>query len=456
MYAKYLFVIPTDSTVLPLCGDSCESRFSCPESKPIRDTLKKSLKKIVKIRGRLRYLLGCLSIIAFLTLSACQRDRQSESMPDEASPEKLGQGIRMDFLKGDLGSFLDHFKKISFKADQLNWSYAPKSFSVSKISPDLQTALMYADRNDMPHDMLIQNFHMIFYYLDKVRWDYKFNKTPIPVDVVKIINDFLNAKFRIDTRDKTRKILTLRSYSSLLRLINEIDDPALFSDELIARFSPLPFVKIKEILTRSIYDLVRTEFYKSYSFDEDLYNPAYQCQKYWAISPILKIDPLYATDLNRLNILAMEVHGLFADTEKNMYGELKDHLLCVETIEEAIGRSPDPISGVGITNKYLAYIVKTLWDYPFHGKACAPFRGVMATIPRGSGEQVDFCENNYKTVLDNLYLLYLINKFNVTGEVDIAIEDIPQRSINQRIMLDYERKLEKTITNSLPGKNGAS
>jgi len=385
-------------------------------------------------------------LITLILLIACN-NKSDKNYSSSRVVNNMPSDIYVDInrLQQDLSDFVTHFRNSNFKSNTISWKDGSESFPFLYKQSDQQVPLLFAERSGLPKGTLVNYFHQVYYYLDQVWIDKKYNSQPYPKDVLALIGDFLNGKFNLNKGDKIGTLLGVRTYSSILRLIEEIDDPRDLPAELTSKFGNIPLDRIKSILTKSAYDAVRIRFYELQSFDTKGYYPVFECRKYWGIAPIMKFDERYKADVPRLESIAKQVHLFLDNPEQSLVGHLKDHLLCVEAIEEAVGRVVDPSTGHGIFDRYVKYIANNLWDYPFYGKQCGPFRGVMGKFTKLKDGSTNYCRENYKSVSDNLYLTYLLKRFGVRENLSLDISALLKDGYNMRIITESETKLDKQL-----------
>jgi len=353
--------------------------------------------------------------------------------------------INVAHLDKDIEYFISRFEKHKLRFNTVSWS-AKSNFDLTSIKSEQMTSLIFAKNKELSKDTLLSNLPEIYYYLDRIWIDKKFNSAPIPKDVLALIGDFIRGDFKLNQPGGMGTLLGVRTFSSMLRLIGEIDDLSQLPPELTRKFGNMPLDKIKSILTKTAYDAVRDRFYELQKFDDEKYYPVFECRKYWAIAPIMNLDEGYKEDIVRLKGVATEVHALLDTPEKSLYGSLKDHLICVETIEESIGKSPDSNTGYGIFDRYIKFIANNLWDYPFYGKQCGPFRGVMGNFSRQNDSGINYCKDNFKSVGDNMYLRYLLNRFGARDDLLRDPSALLKEGLDMSKIGEAESQTEKRFT----------
>ncbi len=382
--------------------------------------------------GRTSLLFILLAIIPFL-LSCDSKNIVKSDSGNRDNQKNIY--INTDLLKRDLIYFIDKFRVNGFKHNFVTWNPKFNSFQLYRKQYVELAPFMIAEKRELPMDRMSSDFYHSYYYLDQVWLNKKFSNIAIPKDVMAFIKDFLQEKYKLDSLDRERSILALRTYSSLLRLIDLVDR---LPSELTSKFGNMPLPKVKSILTKTAYDEVRKRFFELQNQSEGQADPILECRNYWPIAPIMKLDEAYTRELIRLEELTKKIHVLLDSPDKSLAGHLSDHLLCVESIEEAIGRYPEANTGEGILDRYIEYIASNLWDYPYYGRQCGPFRGVMGNFTRTEDGRVNFCKENFKSVADNMHLSYLLKRFGVRRDLPFSERTLKSDGFSVGIMRQRE------------------
>lgn len=397
------------------------------------------------IPDRLRKLIYLYLLLSILFLDSCDKKNkysQTDAFGNEFPAETY---IDVALFKRDISAFTSHFRPKEFQSNRISWSPNSESFYLVNEKPEQQQPFLFAEKVAWTKGALIDNFRQSYYYLDLVWVDKKYNNQAISKHVLGIVADFIRGNFSLGKNNNSPTLLDIRTHSSILRLIAEIDDPNQLPAEFVHKFGNMPFDKVKSILTKSAYQEVLEEFYKLQKFGTAESYAVEECSKYWAIAPIIKIHEGFKDDIKKLEVFATKVHSLLADPKESLTGELFTHLQCIETIEEALGRYPNPETGEGIFDAYFRYIANNLWDYPMYGRQCAPFKGVMGRFTKTPEGENNYCKDNFKSVGDNLYLAYLLRRFGVRGDLLTDISSLLRDGQSYLEMAEIETELDKKL-----------
>jgi hypothetical protein len=277
---------------------------------------------------------------------------------------------------------------------------------------------------------LERDFDSLGYYLNKARINYIYNNVPIDGAIVELAKDFLDGKYKYLEIVSESTYFRLNTISELLRVIKVLNPKDILDPTVIRAYPNVELDKVLGIVVKNHYSEVRKVFSKFHSLLRVTSYAPEVCAKYRIVAPMMKIDPQWSSEVEMLKSMVAEFHSLL-DQPNKIYGNLNYHLACLEVVEEVLGKSPDPKTGEGLTERYIKFIAKYLWDYPFYGKVCAPLGGVLSFIPPNKDSPNAICKNNLKAAYENLLLQHIID--NYLANVPIFASDFAPKLVDVEV-----------------------
>jgi hypothetical protein len=350
----------------------------------------------------------------------------------------------LSILRYELRQFVDKISQIGSAYDQVRWEGNLKEvkFDASEFSlvKGLANISSYKFMSKLDLEM---NFDSIGYYLDSARRQYVYNSVPMPEPILELGRELLNGKYRIEPVRSFQTYNRIRTISELISIINLVAPEKIISANVLKSYPKLSSKQVLSILLKDVYRQIEIAYKSLYGVPNENDYPPMACSKLRIVAPILNLDLGWKEDVARLEAVVPKLHTYLGQAE-GIYGDLGMHLSCLEVVEEVLGKSPDPKTGEGLTERYIKFIAKYLWDYPFYARVCAPFGGVMSIIPVNKSSPDEFCRSNSKRVYDNLLLLHIIETY-LPGAV-IYNSDYAPKSVGVNVAnLKGEKILKELI-----------
>lgn len=355
-----------------------------------------------------------LIILAFLILaSSCGSKEDVNVVPSAGSvqPHSI-----LPLLSYDIDSFIGLFSNQNFVIDTLVWEYGLDKVEFKSRNLLNIKSLTLLNSGPLSKADLERDFNSLGYYLNKARINHVYNNIPVDGAIVELAKDFLDGKYKHQEIVGESTYFRLNTISELLRVITVLNPKDILNPKVIQSYPNLDLDKIRGIVLKSHFLEIRKVFSKFHDgLGKHDYAPA-ACARYRAVAPIMKIDPQWTDEVEILKSIAIEFHKLLDDPSQ-VYGGLSTHLSCLEVLEEVLGRNPDPKTGEGLTERYIKFIAKYLWDYPFYGKVCAPLGGVLSFIHWNKNSPVSMCDSNFKSLYDNLLLRHIMDTYLAGAQI---------------------------------------
>lgn len=380
--------------------------------------------------------------LVLITLLFCTSCSNKENDSEQQKSQGPNDSVDMLYvMSSDINLFVDFFSQRRFIRDKMVWNGGLRHLRFESSKSSTLRSLIRMNFGQMSKADLERSFDSINYYLDKARRDFLYSNIPIDKNIIALAKDLLEGKLKVALGSDNSADTNINTISELLRIISVLPPENLVPSNIQKSYPKLTPAEVLNLMVKGIYSQIRKSYQAIYLESvREKYLPAI-CARYRIIAPIMKLDPALAGEVNILKAMVPRIHELL-DNPEMIYGKLGVHLACIEVLEEVIGKSPDPRTGEGITERYLEFIAKYLWDYPMYGKSCAPFGGVMSSIPKSKDLPGQICKNNQKTVRDNLWIAYILNKYLSGHRMSFGKIQFAKKSVHQRHILQMENKIK--------------